>query len=388
MRRFFQRYRTNLVQYELENSNQNLYEQLLSSLSTTIVLVDQDLNIQYLNESAESLIQGSFNLVNGTPLFSWIGDAQGEGEGEGENESLKSACNRCLEENIRVVLPDIKLSFPAARQIKRADCRFVSANFDLMNGILIEIGIHDDGSLRSLGLARQGASQTLVRGLAHEIRNPLGGIRGAAQLLGNEISANLNESDLIQYTDVIIRETDRLSQLVGQMQASADVGEKLPINIHIILEHLKLLMESDLPHNIAINSDYDPSLPEIMGEQGQLTQGFMNILINAIEAIGDSGNSGEIILKTRIDHSVLPDYIAQQQVVKIEISDNGMGIDANLIDQVFEPMVSGKPGGTGLGLSITAEIVRNHGGIIAVKSESSQTTFSVYLKTLEGKYGE
>ena len=337
----------------------------------------------YLNESAETLIQTSLNRAWGLSLTQFIR----EGKGIPENSTFLEACKKSLDENLRVWLRDVEISIPNVLQSRHVDCRIFPLEIDASPGVVLEILPQDGERARQVGVEKMNANQTVVRGLAHEIRNPLGGMRGAAQLLSGELMEILSDEqqarELTQYTDIIIREADRLSDLVGQMQASSPIDEKQPLNIHSILEQVRNLLVSDGLEGVTISTDYDPSLPEITGDPAQLTQAFINILKNAIEAADSVVEDGLIVIKSRIDHQVLPGSDQQRQVVRVDIIDNGSGIAKALRDHVFEPMVSGKNGGTGLGLSITSEIVRNHGGLILVQSEPGFTVFSTYLKTSE-----
>jgi two-component system nitrogen regulation sensor histidine kinase GlnL len=348
-----------------------------------VFLIDGEFAIVYLNESAETLIQTSLNRAWGLSLTQFIR----EGKDFPENSTFLAACKKSMDENLRLWLRDVEISMPSVMQSKHVDCRIFPLEIDTTAGIVLEIQPYDSERTKPVDVDEMGIHQTVIRGLAHEIRNPLGGMRGAAQLLSGElmeiIADGQQNQELTQYTDIIIREADRLSDLVGQMQASSPVYEKRSVNIHGILEQVRNLLESDGLYGTAISTDYDPSLPEITGDPDQLTQAFINILKNAIEAADSAIEGGLIIIRSRIDHRVLPANDRQQQVVRVDIIDNGAGIDKALLDHVFEPMVSSKHGGTGLGLSITSEIFRSHGGMVTVQSEPGYTVFSTYLKTSE-----
>ena len=341
-------------------------------------MIDHELKIQYLNESAESLLQTSFNRVVGSKLnsvLSSICSLTGE-------DLIQQACQKVGQDMAKINLPELDLAFPIPRLNQKMDCQVCSLPSDDQNLLLIEL--HDSLLHRAKSDIndRVSGANHFVRGLAHEIRNPLGGIRGSAQLLG----AKLKSRELAEYTDIIIREADRLARLVDQMQTSVVVNEKDAINIHEVLEHVRALMESEGLSNCSMVTDYDPSLPDIFGESDALIQAFLNIIRNAVDAVKQTDDYGYVKIKTRIDHQILPGSDKQDQVVKVEISDNGIGIDDGIIDHIFEPLVSSNPAGSGLGLSITAEIVRDHKGIISVSSEMGQTTFCIYLKIYENKF--
>ena len=341
-------------------------------------MIDHELKIQYLNESAESLVQTSFNRVVGGKLnsiLSSISSLTGE-------DLIQEACQKIGQDISKIHLPELDFTFPIPRLNQKMDCQISSLPSNDQNLMLIEL--HDSflHQAKSDINGRVSGANYFVRGLAHEIRNPLGGIRGAAQLLG----AKLKSRELAEYTDIIIREADRLARLVGQMQANVVVNQKDAINIHEILEHVRALMESEGFPDCSIVMDYDPSLPDILGKSDPLIQAFLNIIGNAVNAVKQTADRGYVKIKTRIDHQILPGSDKQQQVVKVEISDNGIGIDDDIIDHIFEPLVSSNPAGSGLGLSITAEIIRDHKGIISVSSEMGETVFCVYLKIYENKF--
>lgn len=365
----------------------------MESLSASVFLLDEKGIVLYLNESAQALIQASANCVQGLPLTDFVC----QGSDCAANDGLLAACKKSLRENTRVWLHDIEIALPNVPQKRQVDCHIAGIDIDAgidADRLIVEIMPHD-GHIRH----QVNTHQIVIRGLAHEIRNPLGGMRGAAQLLASELLtvAGSGSGDrvrvrgLTQYTDIIIREADRLSNLVGQMQASISVNKKQPLNIHSILEHVRQLIQSGMPEDMideraaekTITTDYDPSLPHILGDSDQLIQAFINILGNAEAAVACRGKQGRIVLKSRIDHQILPSSDQQQQVVRVDVIDNGEGIDKTLLAHVFEPMVSGKSTGSGLGLSITEEIIHSHDGLITVQSEPGHTVFSVWLKIAE-----
>ena len=361
----------------------SVHRQILDAMSTSLFLLDQEMSISYLNESAESLIQSSANQVCGQPLSDYIARAADSPAGN----DLIRACYKSLDEKSRVWLHDIEIEFPKHQLSRQADCHIFCIDPDSTPTLIVEINCHNSDGIRNPGNDRIDPSQAMIRGLAHEIRNPLGGMRGAAQLLANELpdrsSVDNNPTELRQYTDIIIREADRLSALVARMQASVILNSKQQINIHRVLEQVRKLLQSGAQSKLPILTDYDPSLPDVLGDHDQLSQAFINIMKNAEDAIVAADRDGAIILKTRIDHQILPGHDYQQQVVRVDVCDSGDGIDKHLKDHIFTPMVTGKPCGTGLGLSITSEIIRNHGGLITVQSERGNTIFSIWLKTGE-----
>jgi two-component system nitrogen regulation sensor histidine kinase GlnL len=218
-------------------------------------------------------------------------------------------------------------------------------------------------------LHQQLASRDLVRGLAHEIKNPLGGLRGAAQLLAAETPAHRD------YTDIIIREADRLQALVDRMLGPHRPEQRTAINIHAILEHVRNLALAGADPGLKIVRDYDPSIPELTGVADQLIQVVLNIVTNAAHVLQ---GQGRITLRTRI----LRHYTLRQRchrlVLQLNIIDNGPGIAPELADTLFLPMVTSGQG-SGLGLSIAQTLISQHGGLIECQSEPGHTVFSILL---------
>ncbi|MEI6897187.1 MAG: nitrogen regulation protein NR(II) [Psychromonas sp.] len=223
---------------------------------------------------------------------------------------------------------------------------------------------------------QQKAAQDLVRGLAHEIKNPLGGLRGAAQLLESELPS----PELKEFTQIIIEQADRLSALVNRLLGPHKVGERTTDNIHYILEKVRKLVCLDLPEQIKIKLDYDPSIPDFEVQSDQLQQAFLNIVQNAVQAlIPDLKQNSEIILRTRTVHQIIINGVLQRLALEVKIIDNGAGIPEHLKDTLFYPMVTGKSDGTGLGLSIAQKLIKQHHGRIECQSIPGHTEFSIYL---------
>lgn len=218
------------------------------------------------------------------------------------------------------------------------------------------------------------ASRRVIYQLAHEIRNPLGGLRGAAQLLERQLATD----DLREYTRVIIGEADRLAALTDSLLGPARSLRREPANIHEILERVRTLLESEVPASVSLVRDYDPSLPPIPVDRDQMLQAVLNIARNAAQAVGQAG-SGRIVLRTR----ALTNWIIGNQrhkvIANIEIEDDGPGVSAELGDSIFYPLVSGHAGGTGLGLPLAQEILSRHGGLIEYRSRPGQTVFMLRL---------
>ncbi len=247
-------------------------------------------------------------------------------------------------------------------------------------GLLVEIQQMDRQiriSREEQQLNQQTSFRTLVRGLAHEIKNPLGGLRGAAQLLERE----LPNEELKEFTNIIIGEADRLQKLVDRMLGPNKVPHKEYINIHQVMEHVRQLVSVGMKKDIKIIPDYDPSIPEVLADRDQLIQAVLNIVGNAIHAIG---NKGEIILSTRSERQYTIGHTHHKLVCRIDIIDNGPGIPEEMMESIFYPLVTGHADGTGLGLSIAQTLMQQHGGLILCESRPGRTKFSLLLPFEDG----
>ena len=218
----------------------------------------------------------------------------------------------------------------------------------------------------------------MIRNLAHEIKNPLGGIRGAAQLLQME----LDTRDLIEYTQVIVREADRLQSLVDRLLAPHRkphvVGN---VNIHEVCERVRALILAEFPRGLKVVRDYDISLPEFRGDVEQLIQAVLNIAHNAAQALVDRIAQGEaqIVLSTRIARQVTFGMQRYRLALELHVIDNGPGIPESIKDRLFFPLVSGRDGGSGLGLNLAQTFVQQHHGLIECESEPGQTDFKILI---------
>jgi len=255
-------------------------------------------------------------------------------------------------------------------------------DFDTSPCLLIEMHSRD----RLMRISReedlintQATTQTLVRGMAHEIKNPLGGIRGSAQLL----SRQLKTEDQKEFTQIIIDEVDRLRNLVDKMLGPNKLLEREPTNIHEVLERIYSLINVETEQSILIKRDYDPSIPEFLADKEQLIQVVLNITRNAMQALLENGQqdnqAAQITLRTRTIRQFTIGHTRHRLVLHLSIIDNGPGIPEDIRESLFYPMVSGRAAGTGLGLSIAQSIINQHQGIIECDSESGRTEFSIFL---------
>ena len=245
-------------------------------------------------------------------------------------------------------------------------------------------------------LTHRGAARSVIAlaaMLAHEIKNPLSGIRGAAQLLEQSV-----EDDDRTLTQLICDETDRIVKLVDRMEVFTDERpvEREPINIHVVLDHVRRLAQSGFARHIKFIEDYDPSLPPVLANRDQLVQVFLNLVKNAAEAIGENTSGGEMALSTAFRPGVrlsIPGAKARIALpLEFCVKDNGPGVPDELMSHLFDPFVTTKPTGSGLGLALVSKIVGDHGGIIECESQPRRTVFRVlmpkYTETQIGKGAE
>jgi len=225
-------------------------------------------------------------------------------------------------------------------------------------------------------LIQQQANSELLRNLAHEIRNPLGGLRGAAQLLEHE----LPNPSLREYTQVIINEADRLQSLMDRLLVPHRVPKYEPTNIHEVLERVRSLLLAESPNNIKVRRDYDTSLPDLIGDREKLIQTVLNIARNAVQAMQSGGTeNAEIIFRTRAERQVTLAKKRYRVAIKLQIIDNGPGIPIDIRDKIFYPLVTGREGGSGLGLALAQTFVTQHHGMIDCTSQPGNTCFTILL---------
>lgn len=221
-------------------------------------------------------------------------------------------------------------------------------------------------------LIQHGAGRQMIRQLAHEIKNPLGGIRGAAQLLARQ----LNSDELLEYTDVIISETDRLAALVDTLLGPGGPPNKKPVNVHELLEYVIRIIEAEGSRKLTIRRDYDPGLPLIDLDRNQMVQAFLNLVRNAVTSLDGQGT---LTLRSRAATNFTIGNTRHRVIASIEIEDDGPGIPKELQDSVFYPLVTSRPEGTGLGLPAAQEAISRHGGLIEFESKPGRTVFFIRI---------
>ena len=334
----------------------------LELLSSAVLLTDGQCLIRHLNPAAENLFAISQRKLLGTPLHALLG----------HTPALDAALDKALHQNWSYTGQDIKVLRPDGQRL-HLDCTVTPAQAD---GIRLLLEFRPiDAQLRVAReeqlLQQQQASRELIRSLAHEIRNPLGGIRGSAQLLEHE----LDEPRLREYTAVIIAESDRLQALMNRLLSAHGMMRPSPLNIHEVLERVRRLTQAEFPQ-LAVLRDYDTSLPELTADREQLIQAILNITRNAAQALQ---GHGQILLRTRIARQVTLAKRRFKLALELCVIDNGPGIPEEICDKIFYPLVSGREGGSGLGLSIAQGFVEQHQGMIDVHSGSGRTCFTILL---------
>ncbi|MEZ5560981.1 MAG: nitrogen regulation protein NR(II) [Pseudomonadales bacterium] len=338
---------------------------VLDQLSVAVVVIDQKLRIRYLNTAAEAMLGTSESRGAGIAVRELLttGTAQMLADFSNVFASGQSITRRAEQFRVRdgsTLIADLTVS-------RDQSGTHLIIELQPLNR-LIRIN-RDDHSLFS-----QETTRKLVRGLAHEVKNPLGGLRGAAQLLERE----LHDEQLKEYTRIIIEEADRLTRLVDDMLGPNRQPQKRSVNVHSVLEHVVRLIDAEAPDTIRFRRDYDPSLPDIQVDEAQMIQAMLNIVRNAAQAL-ERVPDPTITLRTRIMRQFTIGPHLHRIVVQIDIIDNGPGIPPDMLDRIYFPMISGRPDGTGLGLAITQNIIGQHGGVIECESEPGRTCFSVFL---------
>ncbi|MBK9161429.1 MAG: PAS domain-containing protein [Nitrosomonadales bacterium] len=335
----------------------------LEHLKTAVILLDEEARICYLNPAAEDLFDVSVKNLLTHPVQQVFT----------HTEQLASAIQQAVRNNASFIEHDLTLGTHTQGKLQLC-CAATPLQF-AKRYLLLEFHPID----RPLKLAREEqmldqtqANRMLLRNLAHEIKNPLGGIRGAAQLLEQE----LEKPALREYTQVIVQEADRLRALTENLLAPQNVSHYSALNIHEVLERVRSVMLAEMPESLKFRRDYDTSLPALVGDKEQLIQVMLNIVRNAAQAMQ---GKGLIILRTRIARQVTLIKRRYKLAVMVQVIDDGPGIAAELQDKIFYPLVSGRADGHGLGLTLAQDFVSQHNGTIEFDSEPGRTCFTVML---------
>ena len=336
---------------------------VLENISTAVVVLNDDNSYFFINISALNLL----GISNKFPMISNLKSSIGHMSIEQHIKSVKA-------ENHSKMIRDLKFkNFEGHEKI--VDCNISQAKFESDTLTLIEFT--ETGRLHNISLEQnlieqERATREMIKGLSHEIKNPLGGILGAAQILEKSL-----DKSYIKFTDIIKKETGRLVNLLNDMALPATSVKKSFINIHEVTEHVVDLFQFDLKNkNIIFQKDYDPSIPEVNTNKEQLIQALINLVRNSIQALEHSGN---ITIRTRAEPSYTIGNEYYSLVAKIDVIDNGPGIPEEKLKEIFYPMVSTKSDGMGLGLTIAQSIIMQNSGLIECASRQRETTFTIVL---------
>ena len=340
------------------------HAQVLDSLITGIVVLDTKLNIKMINTASELLMHTSKTKAGGKPFKDLILGT----------ESLIPELRNAIEIRQPFTRRGIELKLP---DHPNPTVDFTVSLLENPKGLLIELqplnrlqNIDRDDQT----MVRQETTRRLIKGLAHEVKNPLGGIKGAAQLLDKE----LPEPELKEYTQIIVSEAERLSLLVDRMLGPTKLKSFKSTNIYEVFERVIQIVEAENPRRIHWDRDYDPSLPQLEADKDQLIQAMLNIIQNANEATTNVADP-RVAVRIRAARQFTIGTQRHKIVLKIEIIDNGVGIAPEMMERIFFPMITDKPFGSGLGLSIAQTILAQHQGSIQVESKPGLTKFLIHL---------
>ena len=337
---------------------------VLDTLNAAILCVDSKRRIRYINAAGEALFESSAASLIGRRFDDLLSQLE-----------PSSILGKLTLDSIAFTEHEAVITLASGKSIIADYSIYPFGDQPQEGEIVVEIRQLErqaQFAQDELNQLQQQATQQLARGLAHEINNPLGGIRGAAQLLQREF----DHPEWNEYTEVIINEVDRLQLLTSKMLGPASILQRKPVNILEVLEHIRKIVQAAEPDRITIQRDYDPSIPELMADRDLLIQAFLNIARNAVQAID---GAGEIIFRTRVGRQFTIGQITHPLVAQIDIIDSGRGIPADLGETIFLPMITSKAEGSGLGLPIAQDIISRHGGTIHLQSSDCGTTFSTIL---------
>lgn len=342
------------------------YRDILDQLNTAVAVVDAatdaSFRVTYLNQSGQSLFGRSDARVIGLPLVKLIRDDHTTPAVLGD---VLATGQPFTKREVPLYVPDglVRVNYSIAP---------LSATELLVEFERLDRFIRIDRDERHVTL--QDTMRKLARGLAHEVKNPLGGIRGAAQLLARELTRN----DQREYTSVIMAEADRLRNLVDRILGPNGRLKFQPVNVHHVIERVVKVLDAEAPSRVRFERAYDPSLPEIEGDFETLVQATLNVLRNAALAL-EEVDDPVIQLHTRVLRQFTIGTFRHRLVANVEFRDNGPGVPDDIAENIFYPMISGRPGGSGLGLAITQTILAQHNGLVECESEPGRTVFSFYL---------
>jgi two-component system nitrogen regulation sensor histidine kinase GlnL len=341
---------------------------VVDNLQTAVLVIDEQRRMLYLNQAAEVLFAASMRQLSGQPLDLLLGDP-----------ALANLIDETFERQQAVLRHDLTFLPPGSDIPKRFDCWLSPCDLGGQRSLILELatsGPLGDTEREARLLAQQEANRLMLRGLAHEIKNPLGGLRGAAQLLERELA----DPDLTEFTQIIIGEADRLKNLIDRMLSPQLMLNNDRVSVHEVLERVRALVSADLPADVGIDCDYDPSLPDLWADREHLIQAFLNLVRNAVQAVEEAPvRPGRVTLRTRVRRRLTIAGRHHRLLVQVDVIDNGPGVPEELREQIFHPLITGRSTGTGLGLSIAQSLISRHEGCINFYSTPGNTVFSVLL---------
>ena len=351
-----------------------LHDGLLDSLTTAVLQLDAETRLIAVNSAAEALFGHSRRRLLGSTLSHWLPVPHPALDLLQRARSEQRTCHG----------HELAIDLPFA-----TTARIDAVVTPLPDGWLLELRPLDDSQRRHNDTERARQQQELhelLRALAHEIKNPLAGLRGAAQLLARELQQlqqrdrEQSEPSLTEFTDLIQREADRLRALVDRLLLPARTLTKAPLNIHSVLEQVLQIVKLTVPAGVHLQRDYDPSLPDVVGNADALHQVILNLVQNAVESVvAGQREQGHIRLRTRAEHGVTLGSVRWKLALRLDVIDDGPGVPVELRDRIFLPLVTGKSQGTGLGLSIAQTLVQQHDGLLECASAPGHTVFTVWL---------
>ncbi len=343
----------------------------LDHLATMVAVVHPDGRCLFANAAFEHVLGLSRRSVLRGSLFDWFVDSQ----------QLRDTVAAIVRNDYSTSRLDALLKRPSAPHGEPLPVHAIVNQMERENAAIVELveieqQTRQDREERALDQAQ--ATKELIRNLAHEIKNPLGGIRGAAQLLEMEVESR----ELTEYTQVIINEADRLQALVDRLLAPHRKPHVVvDVNIHEVCERVRALILAEFPRGLAVQRDYDISIPDFRGDREQLIQAVLNIAHNAAQALTERIAAGDavITLRTRIARQVTLGKQRYRLALDLHIEDNGPGVSESIRDRIFYPLVSGRDGGSGLGLTLAQTFVQQHQGMIECDSVPGKTTFKIVI---------
>ena len=336
----------------------------LDLIATAVLIVDRNLHVMHANAAAENLFAFSRKNAAGMPLSRVF-------QGDGPDNGLFAMLGQVIGNESGFSESSLTLRLPTGSAL-HCSCLATPVDAEMVVVEFQPLDQHLKIAREEKLFEQQKLNRELIRNLAHEIKNPLGGIRGAAQLLERE----LPDEALLEYTQVIVKEVDRLRALMDRLLTPHHLPKIEPVNIHEVLEYVRSVVVAEFPETLSIERDYDTSLPEILADREQLIQAMLNIARNAAQS---TAGTGTVHFQTRVARQVTIVRERHRLALEIRICDAGPGVPEHLKDTIFYPLVTGRDGGTGIGLSLAQNFINRHAGVVEFESVPGNTQFIVLL---------